>query len=68
MATCVSCGAEITWKDGIPLDVHEQMRGPNRYAETLDGLKPVKPTADVLARTDHRETCPYKDGRRRVPR
>lgn len=68
MAACVSCGAEIVWKGDVPLDVHEQMRGEHRYAETMDGLKKVTATADVLARTDHRETCPYKNGKRRVPR
>lgn len=71
MARCVSCGADIVWRDTpegerIPLDTHEQMRGPNRFADTADGLKPVTETASVLARVDHRKTCPYDSrGRRR---
>lgn len=70
MATCVSCGASIEWRDGpdgerIPLEEHDQMRGPHRYAEKDGKLVPVHERAEVLARPDHRKTCPLPGGRRR---
>ncbi len=69
MATCVSCGASIQWRDidgeRVPLDEHDTMRGPHRYTERDGKLVPVTETAPVLARADHRQTCPFKKGKRR---
>lgn len=68
MAICAACGAEVRWVeyDGeqIPLDAHEVMRGPGRFAETEEGLVAVSETAEVLAVQDHRVVCAARRQRR----
>lgn len=67
MGVCNNCGASVLWRihDGerIPLDAHEQMKGEHRFADTPDGLVPVRRDADVLAHTDHRFTCQVRGGK-----
>lgn len=62
-ATCRLCGAGIRWHDHngtkIPLDTHEEMAGPHRFAVTPDGLVSVPENKSVLAYRDHRSSCPY---------
>lgn len=63
-AACPRCAAPIRWErldygELIPLDLHETMAGPHRYAIADDGrLLAVVETAQVLAYSDHRHTCP----------
>jgi hypothetical protein len=63
-ATCPDCGGPVRFvtHEGkrIPLDRHEVSRGEGRFAEGPEGLVPVRADADVLAYTDHRETCPVR--------
>jgi hypothetical protein len=63
-ATCIECGAPVIWRvhegQRIPLDAHEAMKGEHRFADTPDGLVPVRSKADVMAHADHRFTCPAR--------
>jgi hypothetical protein len=63
-STCHDCGASLRFGrhsgEVVPLDAHEVVRGEHRFAETPEGLVRVSASADVLAFTDHRETCPGK--------
>lgn len=67
MPFCPHCGAEVLFRvhggERIPLDAHEQMKGEHRFAETPDGLVPVRSDADVLAHVDHRFSCQAKGTR-----
>jgi hypothetical protein len=64
LSACPDCGSPLRFRrhngEMIPLDAHEVIRGEHRYAEAPGGLVRVSASADVLAFTDHRETCPNR--------
>lgn len=76
MATCPSCGGEITWaetEDGerVPVERHQvETSGPRRYrivSATADKVVVAKVSDDspLQAIVDHRRDCPgYDNGLR----
>lgn len=72
MASCPSCGADITHaksRDGenIPLEKWTEPTGPRRFRITDLGppliVEPVAPQSAIDAYPDHRKDCPaYGNG------
>jgi hypothetical protein len=64
MPVCPACGNPIHFEthqgQRIPLDDHEVIQGENRFVKRPGRLVPVADTAQVMAFTDHRETCPKR--------
>lgn len=69
MADCRACGAPVVWADRedgngrIPLEVHEQAAGEDRYTVEKGVAIPVPASASVLAHQDHRAICRYGPNR-----